>query len=285
MMIRCALFILLAFANVSARQPESIHDAVRSGDLDSVRRILESDPASIRATDAIGYTPLHFAAAYARWDILAFLIEKGSNVNLAAKDRCTPLHCACMYEEPEAVELLLESGADSSLTARDIYGEYTPLLRASQRGCRDVIELLLENGADPSAMTKEGWSALHLAALGGHTQLFDILIGGGVTRDAKDQPGRTYQECVLERPARVPMDTDLLKDYTGTYGSIVFVIIEDDRLWLDDHSLNELYPIGEDAFFCDRDPWKAVFRRNESGEVADVELTFLRRSIVLEKSD
>jgi hypothetical protein len=264
---------------------ESIHDAIRHGDRATVASILESNPALIQATDTVGYTPLHFAAAYAQWDILEFILERGAPVNVEARDRCTPLHCACMYDEPRAIALLLRHGADSSLAGRDIYGEYTPLLRAAQRGCAGVIALLLERGADPAAVTREGWSALHLAALSGHGALFDLLIRGGVPEDIMDRQGRRYRECVLERPARISIDGDLLDDYIGAYGPFVSVLEEHGRLLLDDHSLNELYPIGKDTFFCDRDPWKAAFRRDERGEVDGVELFFLRRSVFVDKSD
>lgn len=55
-------------------------------------------------------------------------------------------------------------------------------------------------------------------------------------------------------------------------------------LWLDDHTLDALYPIGEDAVFCERDPWRVVFRRNEQGAVVSDELTFLRGTVVVEKT-
>jgi hypothetical protein len=42
---------------------------------------------------------------------------------------------------------------------------------------------------------------------------------------------------------------------------------------------NELYPIGEDTFYCVREPWKVTFRRDESGRVGGIRIDFLRRSV------
>jgi hypothetical protein len=36
--------------------------------------------------------------------------------------------------------------------------------------------------------------------------------------------------------------------------------------------------------FCERNPWKVAFRRNDRGTVVSAELTFLRRAAVIEKT-
>lgn len=277
---------LAVFVGSSGQGDQTVRilEAVRRGDLAEVASIVGDEPNQIEAIDTIGYTPLHLSAAYARWDILELLLEAGAAVNVQALDHTTPLHAASAYDDAAAVDMLLSGGADSSLAVRDLYGGYTPLLRGAQRGSLRVVLLLLERGADPSAATTEGWTALHLAALGGHPDLFDILIAKGVPPEALDDSGRTYQECIMVRPSSVPIDRVKFDDYVGTYSPFLTVFVDDDRLWLDDHSLNELYPIGEDAFFCVQSPWKVVFLRDADGNVISVELTFLRRSVVVEKT-
>ena len=266
------------------QDPASILQAARSGNLEAVKQIVASDSAMLRVADTVGYSPLHLAAAYARWDILVFLIDAGAEVNSQALDHTTPLHAASVYDEPEFVEMLLARGADSSLAVGDLYGAYTPLLRAAQSGAMHVTALLLRWGADPSAVTKEGWSALHLAALGGHPHLFHTLLAGGVPGDVVDDDGRAYEECLLVRPPEIPIDATQLMEYVGDYGPFLRVFQHEGRIWLDDHTLDALYPIGKDAFFCERNPWEVVFLRNEEGMVVSVELTFLRRSVVVEKT-
>lgn len=282
MLVRAVLSCILIC--VASQHQPNLLDAARRGDLEAVKRIVASDPAQLGLVDTVGYTPLHLAAAYARWDVLRFLVSAGADVNTQALDRTTPLHAASVYDSPKIVELLLRNGAGSSLAVGDLYGAYTPLLRAAQSGAIEVVSVLLRHGADPSAVTKEGWSALHLAALGGHPMLFDALLAGGVPGDAVDDDGRTYEQRLLVRPAETRVDMARLGDYTGDYGPFVRIFQHEGRLWLDDHTRDALYPIGDDVFFCERNPWKVAFRRNDRGTVVSAELTFLRRAAVIEKT-
>ncbi|HUS86790.1 MAG TPA: ankyrin repeat domain-containing protein [Bacteroidales bacterium] len=284
-----SLVLLLFLLNITGRAGE-IHDAVKKGNLEKVKSILLKNLSLLNATDNIGYTPLGYSAAYAQWDVLQYLLECGAEVNIITKINDTPVHCSCYYDRPDIVELLLTHGGNECLKVRDIYGGYTPLLRAVQRGCKGVVSLLIEKGASPDEVTNEGWNALHLAAKCGHKHLYELLIGKGVSWSAIDKEGRTPMEYDFCRPAPIKQDPGLLEDYIGRYtlnGDPVEIGIEiyreDNIIILDDNSLNELYPIGEDLFYCDQDPWTIRFYRNNSGAVERIELIFLRRNVLLYK--
>ena len=64
-MRRCTItllaLVLVAFSG-ALLQAGSIHKAAESGDLETVRAMLEKQPALLGATDERGNTPLHHAA-------------------------------------------------------------------------------------------------------------------------------------------------------------------------------------------------------------------------------
>ena len=279
--------IIWMSAPVSAGE---IHDAVRRGDLEKVKSILASDESQLDAVDFIGHTPLTLSAAYARWDLFQFLLEASADVNHITRTQATPMHCASQHDRPDMVELLFENGGAPCLRVKDVFGEYTPMLRAVQRGSKNVIDLLFRKGALPEEETKEGWNALHLAAKCGHRHLYGLLIEKGVSLDAKDKEGKKPMEYDFRRPDAISMDPGMYEEFVGFYtweGAPedlgVKVFISDGSLILDDNCLNALYPIAEDTFYCSHDPWQAKFLRNQTGMINRVELTFLRRSVILNK--
>lgn len=57
-------------------------------------------------------------------------------------------------------------------------------------GQPDTISTLLEHGIDINADNR-GWTALHLAALNGHTDIASILLNKGAETAKENQEGRT----------------------------------------------------------------------------------------------
>ena len=267
-----------------------IHSAVKNGDLERVKYLLSQDMSLLNAREKIGHTPLSLAAAYGRYDIFKFLLEQGADVNNITSTNTTPMHSACMHDNTEMIELLFEYGADSCLKVKDIFGEYTPMLRAVQCGSKKVVALLFKKGANPGEKTKEGWNALHLAAICGHRHLYKMLTDIGVSLIEIDLEGKRPMEYNFLRPEMISIDSSLLREYTGRYtwegkpdNPGVDVFIMNGILILDDYAFNELYPIGKDVFYCTKNPWEIRFIREENGQVDKVELCFLRRKVILNK--
>ena len=55
------------------------------------------------------------------------------------------------------------------------------LLRSSRAGDLAEVREALGEGADPGAATPAGWTALHLAAKGGHAEVAEVLIQAGAS--------------------------------------------------------------------------------------------------------
>jgi hypothetical protein len=276
-------------ASIPSRAGE-IHDAARRGAVETVKSLIETDADLLDARDALGDTPLTLAAAYARWDLFRYLLSAGADVNVVTRPNATAMHSVCYHDRPDMVALLLGHGGGACLTVKDSFGEYTPMLRAVQRGNRRVVAFLLENGASVDEATKEGWNALHLAAKSGHRHLYGLLIDSGVSLDALDRDGNAPMKYDFRRRNPVPLDAARYDEYAGRYnwqgtpgGIGVDVFVREGMLMLDDNCLNEIYPIGEDTFYCRQDPWEVRFFRSAAGAVDRVELVFLRRSVMLKR--
>lgn len=138
------LAVLLAPASARAA-PGDIFHALRAGSLDHVQKMLDKDPALVRARDSAHQsTPLHVAVARNRLDLAAALVARGADVNAGNETKQTPLHFAAQFGYPKAAEWLLARGADPN--ARTRYG-VTPLRLAVANRQARVAEVLRRHGA------------------------------------------------------------------------------------------------------------------------------------------
>jgi len=143
---------------------ESTGEAVLAGDLELVKRLVESDPSIVNVTSCcedLGglVSPLHDAASEGHVEVMEFLLDRGAftDTGLLAtseekrrKDGATPLGFACQHGQPNAAEVLLSRGA-KSLTPTSGYAgnsvwelqNETPLVRATVTGKTERVRRLL----------------------------------------------------------------------------------------------------------------------------------------------
>jgi ankyrin repeat protein len=140
---------LLAGASGDA-SAQALLDAVRADDRDETVRLIESG-ADVNAADALGTTPLMWAARYG---------------NAAIVDR------------------LLRGGADAA--AQNVFG-VTPMSEAALIGSEPVIQKLLAAGVDPNSPNPEGETALMLVVRTGRIDAAEALITAGADVNAKER--------------------------------------------------------------------------------------------------
>jgi ankyrin repeat protein len=101
--------------SMSANQ---LHDAVRRGDLPTVRALLEGEPALANCrsvTDARGTFPLHVAAEFGQAAAARILLDHGADVSLLdAENDATALSWAAFFGRPAVVTVLLAARSDPS---------------------------------------------------------------------------------------------------------------------------------------------------------------------------
>lgn len=82
-------------------------DAARKGDLEHIRKCVESDVRYVDAYDGAGRTLLHYAAQRGDRDLVAYLIDQGSYVLAEDEEGYTPLDVAVQSLAPQSVIDLL----------------------------------------------------------------------------------------------------------------------------------------------------------------------------------
>ena len=104
---------------------------------------------------------------------------------IADEDGNTWLHLGARAGSDRMIRGFIEQGGkDLDLNVRNRADE-TPLIVATKASRQKIVEILLEGGADVNACQRltndQGWTALHLAAMKGDTQIVKVLL----EKDAK----------------------------------------------------------------------------------------------------
>ncbi len=229
-----------------------LHQAVKKGDFEKVKSLISENTNLINSKDYKEYTPLVWAAFRKEWDILKYLINEGADINLAANDRSTPLHAAVIHDNP------------------------------------DIVKYLFKKGADLKAVTQQGWPPLHNVYISAHPEVVKLIITLGAPEDFKDNDNKIPADYKRERSKPVKIEETILPDYSGSYNfgkyetgeKVIFrAYVKNGTLWLEESANHELYPVGEDRFYCRNNPWMVVFNRNKEGEVVQMDLHFTLATI------
>ena len=186
-----AVLAYLAVPAFVAAQPASelLIEAIKDGDADEARRLVEAEGFVAEESDDTDATPLHWAAHQGDEATAALLIHGGVDVDATTRYGVTPLALACAAGHAAVVEALLVAGADPNLASPE--GE-PPLLVAARTGITGSVEALLRHGASVDAA--EGWrgqTALMWAAAENHSAVVPLLVARGATVDARSGGGFT----------------------------------------------------------------------------------------------
>jgi ankyrin repeat protein len=108
-------------------------------------------------------------------EIVAFLLEKGIDINQTSNGGQTALMLASERGHEEIVKMLLEKD-NIDINQTDKYGK-TALMWASLKGHVEIVKMLLEKeNIDINQTNKGGWTALMLATEQGHSKIVKMLL-------------------------------------------------------------------------------------------------------------
>ncbi len=164
--------------------------AAREGDAAQVRALAPTR-AETNVADFDGETPLHAATRAGSAAVVSELLSRGADPNRAALYGVTPLILASAHGRTEVATLLLTAGANPD--ARDLFGK-TALHDAALRGNSRLTNALLERGADPRIADDAGNTALHVAAGRGDDKVVAMLLARGADTSARNDAGATPRD-------------------------------------------------------------------------------------------
>jgi ankyrin repeat protein len=188
--------------------------AITTGDVETVRKLVEEDPSLASARDGSGLHVVLLAlfnqqreaadvllaadpelgvletAATGRADRLRELIEADPE---ALRERTpegfTPLGLAAFMGGPDVVRVLLEHGAEADDDADNQFG-VRPVNAAAAAHDHETMRLLLDAGADPDARQKGGFTPLHEAAHTDDVEMARLLLDAGADPAIAADDGR-----------------------------------------------------------------------------------------------
>ncbi len=192
--------------------------AMSNGDSPATRLLIERG-ANLEVVNAIGYTPLQFAAGLEHTALAKLLVDKGANVNSRA-GRLPALIHATRTSNLELVDYLLARGANPNQAASD---GSTALIWACGPGAGHiaVVESLVSHGAKVDAVAADGRTALSEAVANGYSDVAEELRAAGA-RDASTPAASSAPPAPIAPPTAMapPVGSQCMQDLEKKQGLI-----------------------------------------------------------------
>jgi uncharacterized protein len=203
-------------------ETQAFLDAVRAGDLETLRNAARETPALMNVHDVGGVSAVMLATYHGHRDAARMLAEMGAEIGpfeacvlgqadrlkamLAAErdligrysvDGFTLLHLAAFFGQPEIAELLLAAGADVNAEAHNKI-RVRSLHSAAAADQTQIGLALIAHGADVNARQQGGFTPLHAAAQNGNVEFVRALLDHGAHAIARTDEGKTVEELARE---------------------------------------------------------------------------------------
>jgi len=168
------------------------HSIVLGLSLQNLEQELVWNPDTVNMQDAMGRTPLAWAAARGDAHAVAILLIHGADPNIMDVQVSGPLSNAAAQGHTTCVELLLEAGADPDPSPPKGVKKGSPLSVAS-RNTKDatLLKRLLDFGADPNSLTAEDQTPLFHATRNDNASFAILLLEYGADINALATTGET----------------------------------------------------------------------------------------------
>ena len=143
--------------------------AMREGAFKVAATLLKAPGLKVDQPNSAGETPLMMAALRGHEEWLPQLVAQGAGIE---REGWTPLHYAATGPQPATVAWLLERGAQ--VDSRSPNGT-TALMMAARYGSEESVDLLLRRGADPKLRNQLDLTAADFARRAGREGLAQRL--------------------------------------------------------------------------------------------------------------
>src|SRR3954454_6217447 len=163
-----------------------VYDAIRSNDLTRLKALVSKRDATT-APGPFGHTPLMNAAVAGSVEAMAWLIDKGADVNAQNTFGTTALMMS--VSDAAKVRLLLDHGANPNVASKQ--GRTALFLAAMRNPSVEIVRLLTAKGADLRARDSFQNTILTAAAYGNDLATMRLALEAGVDVNAADVIGVT----------------------------------------------------------------------------------------------
>lgn len=198
-----------------------LHDAITSGNPETIEKILDSNPQIVGCREHNGETPLHFAVYKNNIPAVKLLLKHGADINAATELGVGALHYATLFrpnEDPEVLELLLNQEGlvvDARSLPEGSSETSTALHIAIYFKKTRHVQLLMEHGADitipcqPMIRAAAECDVLHSAVGARHaadSKIWSMIIdtlGVDVNSRADGQTTALHKAIVKRNPDAV----------------------------------------------------------------------------------
>lgn len=218
---------LKAYVDALYDSGERLTGAVRAGDTETMRAVLDRHPALVNATtdlnqrirpsDALAMRLIHLAIAENQFEAAKLLVERGADLNVRNADGRLPLHDCFELGHDAFRDLLLNAGAEPDVCAAVAYGMHRRLRELLERdpdtandlqtGISPVgwsiygqqpesIRILIEHGAilNRPPYDAAAWApAAHVA----NTAMVRLLLEHGADPNCRDENGDTPMHLAI----------------------------------------------------------------------------------------
>lgn len=171
--------------------PSMMCAAAQKGDIESLRKLLETGGTISSKSDYDGRTPLHIAASEGNVEIVEYLLSVGALVHLKDRYNDTSLTNAINFAHLQVVRILMRVGAHLHFPKNRIA---TMFYNACLDDRGDQVRCWLVAGADVNSTNVECRTGLHATAVTGNVDLAEFLIESGADVSALDLHGLTAFE-------------------------------------------------------------------------------------------
>lgn len=202
---------------------QQLFDAIKAGNVDEVRRLIQENPALKQARDGSGASVILVATYNMKPAIVDALVELGAPVDIFeasvlgkvdriqeilkvsparvtehAPDGFTPVALAAFFGQLQAVNALIAAGADVTAAARN------PLkvqaLHAAVAGRKlEIVKAVLAAGADPNARQQAGFRPMHEAGTNANRALAELLLAHGGDPSLTSDDGKSPIDVAREK--------------------------------------------------------------------------------------
>lgn len=168
-----------ALAAVGLAVQTPLHDACKSGDIQTVLSLLSESPDLLNKSNTDGRTPLFLAVQSGNKEVIRALLSAGADPNIADTQNFTPLFEA--GKDIELIQLLLDAGAKTT----DFPPGRSPIINAINSKNEQAVSLLLDKGVSAPP------TLLHRAVEGDSPNIVCLLLARGFDVNAEDSRGNT----------------------------------------------------------------------------------------------